>query len=237
MKIIFLSHAGGSSTLFFSFLKEFINEKEMKFIDYKGHGSRITEELCNNFDEMINDILIKFLEIVNPCEQYLIVGHSLGAYIGFHLEKILEKKFGYQAKNLLISGIEPIEYPILKLGQLSELTDEKFMLEIERYGGLEPNLFKNEDFKEFALPILRSDFKVIESMNNRFKKETVKSPITVVNGTNDKYEIDNLLKWELYSNNNVEFIFLNGGHFYINENNENKKEFAEIIKNLMRKEK
>ncbi|HEO3685006.1 TPA: thioesterase II family protein [Streptococcus agalactiae] len=234
MKIILLSHAGGSATLFFSFLKEFLNEKEMKFIDYRGHGSRITEVLCDNFDEMINDVLINFLENVDPGEKYLIIGHSLGAYIGFHLEKILETKFGYQAKNLLISGIEPIEYPILKLGQLSELTDEKFISEIERFGGLEPHLFQNEDFKEFALPILRSDFKVIESMNNRFKKEIVKSPITVVNGTNDKYEIDNLLRWKLYSDNNVEFIFLNGGHFYINEN---KKEFAEIVKKLMREEK
>lgn len=81
---------------------------------------------------------------------------------------------------------------------------------------------------EIFLPILRADFKIVETYIHDNHIQPCDIDFLIFNGENDKFTTyDQVIKWENYTSKTCTFHSFEGKHFFLNENLE---EIANIIK-------
>jgi len=94
------------------------------------------------------------------------------------------------------------------------LNQDDFIAEIRDLGGMPDEILNSEELLYFFEPILRSDFKISE---NYIYKETapLRIPITVITGTEEDMEIEDIQLWQKETTNVVDFKRMPGRHFFI----------------------
>jgi surfactin synthase thioesterase subunit len=77
------------------------------------------------------------------------------------------------------------------------------------------------------IPILKADYKIVETYVHKEKKEKFKFDITIFNGKDDKdISISDSYEWENLTLKNCEVYIFDGGHFFILDK---LKDIGEII--------
>jgi len=83
--------------------------------------------------------------------------------------------------------------------------------------------------KNFFLPLLRNDFRLIEEHNKIDKlMEPLKCDITVFIGKDEEFVPEQIDGWKNITNNFCTVCYFNGGHFFINQE---FKRVVQIINN------
>lgn len=77
-------------------------------------------------------------------------------------------------------------------------------------------ILKNDELLDFFEPILRADFTVSESYRHNVIPP-LNIPITVITGSQEDMEIDEIKTWQRETTEPVDFRVLSGGHFFIYE--------------------
>lgn len=67
------------------------------------------------------------------------------------------------------------------------------------------------------LPILRSDFKAVESYSYSKKDDILDCEFTILYGDDDYLINDNIYEWQRHTRNACTFLNFTGGHFFIDE--------------------
>ncbi len=207
-------YAGGSSSIY-SKLKHFA-DKNIKVIpvELAGRGQRISEPLYNNMAEVINDVYNKILSSVGE-QPFALFGHSMGSSIVLELAQKILKDKKIEPLQLFLSGRCP---PVLykNFNKIYDLPDEKFINEVYELGGTPKEVFENKELRHLFMPILRSDYKLIEEYEYIEKEEKLSCDITVFNGKDDKMtSLEGLQKWADYTSGKTEIIEFDGGHFFL----------------------
>ena len=177
-------YAGGSSSIY-SKLKHFA-DKNIKVtpVELAGRGQRISEPLNKNMAEVINDVYDKISTSVGE-QPFVLFGHSMGSSIVLELAQKILKNKKVEPLHLFISGrCPPILYKNCK--KTYDLPDEAFIHEVYELGGTPKEVFENRELRNIFLPILRSDYKLIEEYNYIEKDEKLSCDITVFDGKEDK---------------------------------------------------
>jgi len=218
MKLFCLPHAGGSACLFTEWRSKFKETPaQIILIEYKGHGMRMGEEFYPEYHDMIEDIYERISgEIVDESDTYMIFGHSMGAGIAFEVEYLLEQRRNLCGAHIFLSGREAPCY----WGQddiISDLPDEEFLAEIDGYGGTESECFEDQEVRDLFLPIMRHDFRLIESIDTTKEYPVIKAPVTVMRGTTDDCTSEEAEGWRQYTSQRCDVLHYEGDHFFIND--------------------
>lgn len=217
MKLFCVPYAGGSSTIF-SPWKTIINKEiEIKQLELPGHGVRMTEDLLENIEEVVEDLYIQVINTLKSQEQYALFGHSMGAVIVYELQRKLQNEnLEKNLKHIFYSGRFPPHIP--EEERIHELSNESLKEKLISMGGIPKEFEKNKELFDFFLPVLRSDFKLLETYSCD-NIQPSKSDISIFYGTNDipavLFDLD---EWAKYTKNNCEFYEFYGNHFFINDN-------------------
>lgn len=227
-RVYCIPHAGGSAMVYNKWNEFAGNHIEIVPVELAGRGNRIREQLYETLEEAVDDVYRSIESKLDDCP-YVIYGHSMGSWIALELcFKIIQQKKSSPI-TLIISGKEP---PIKERGGkiIHQLNEEEFKKEMLKLGGTPKEVFNNEELKKLFVPIIRSDYKIIETYDTKKSFEKLAYPIVLFNGIDDDITADEVESWKNYTSKNFEFHNFKGGHFFVYEN---AKEVVDKINNLI----
>ncbi len=214
MKLVCIPYAGGSSLTYKAWKKMLSSEIDVILIELPGHGVRIGAPLCNNFDAMVDDILLQVENQVYG-SPYVLFGHSMGSTLAYELYyKIIEKKLNLP-NHIIFSGRLPPDYcRLLETKCGSSLYNLKER--VKELGG-NTEIFEDEALCKIFVPILQSDYRILEDYMFKEKGAAIKCGISVFYGINDSAtNYPEMRYWALHSAYGALFYSFPGSHFFIN---------------------
>lgn len=204
--------AGGSKYSYNSFRKFLPENVIFEPLELPGRGERITENLVSDLHLMADDL---FEQIKNQLpSKYIIYAHSMGTILGYLLCKKLMQHNLPLPKHLVFTGSGGPSNPERER-ERHLLPKKEFKEKLEEYGGSPDEVLANEELFDFFEPILRNDFKAVESYIYEEDGQQLPVPITVIFGSNEKLTREEVELWKQESDQTVSIRQLPGGHFFI----------------------
>lgn len=228
MKLICIPYAGGNSSFFYSWKKEF-DFLEVTPIELNGRGEYVKESLNDNLNDAVEDLFIK-LKKHSDGNDYAIFGHSMGSLLAYELYYKLVENNLKTPKHIFFSG-KKAPHLISSLPPIHNLHLDKFIKKIKEIGGTPDAIFEHSDLLDFFIPILRADFKIVETYKYMEKNIKIGCPVSVIGGLSDQVaRPEELIQWTELCANECNIQFFEGGHFFIEEK---KKEVIQFLKNTL----
>jgi surfactin synthase thioesterase subunit len=214
--------AGGSSnsyTAFQQFLSPRINAVAF---DLPGRGKRMSEPLLGNIDRVIDDMLNQVRSRL--AVPYAFYGHSMGSLIGYLLVKRIIAEGLSQPVYLFFSGRGCPSSPAIK-EKYHALPRKDFLDRLRLLGGCPDEMLDNREALEFFEPILRADFKVVETYQYT-QSAPFHIPIHVMYGDEEDLSAESVDLWKKETRMPVITSCFSGNHFFIYRH---AREIAAII--------
>lgn len=217
IKLFCLPHAGGFAMHYIQW-KNYVNKNvEVIPVELSGHGRRMSEDFYKDFNSAIDDLAGNICKQLDG-SQFAIFGHSMGTTLAYELAyKIIEMK-NQEPIKLFLSGRRP-PHIIQEKKRLYLLPDNEFIEEVKNYGGISEEVLKEKELMDMVLPVLKADFKIIDTYEYMIKNRKLNCDIVAFTGKDDfKVNTEELLEWKEYTNGKYYLYEFDGGHFYINDN-------------------
>lgn len=229
IKLLCLPYEGSSAMFFWGWKKELGEDITIVPLELAGRGRRIADRRYEKFEDMLEDVF-KCAEHYLAEGAYAILGHSMGATLAFELVRKIEMNGKPLPEHIFLSGAKAPTTEKLPEGY-SELDDEQFVQRIKEIGGIQEEISDNKELMSFVLPIIRADFKVIESYKNVKLEQKLSLKASVFYASNDQQIIDEtLFPWQELFEQKVEFYKFKGNHLFINEK---RSKIIGVIKSII----
>ncbi len=217
IKLICLPHAGGSSLIYNSWKRKINSNIEIYSPELPGRWFRYKEDHPKNLIAVVNDI---YKNIINDLTNstYALFGHSMGALMVYELYKKIKSNNMPLPKALFISGMYS---PTTNIKERIHLYSDKELIEkIKELVGTPNNILKNKSFIDTYIPIIRADYKMIETYKYKETCLKISEPKFIFSGKKDSISKSLIQSWEGQTLFQPKYYEFSGGHFFINENSE-----------------
>ena len=225
VRLFCLPYAGGTAMVYSSWKKLLDSNIELIPVELAGRGRRSKEAFYNSVNEAVDDIY-RSIEDKLDGTRFAVLGHSMGSVLTYELIYKIRELKNQVPVHAFFSGRYP---PHVKKDDIDchSLPEDKFLDELRKVGGTPEEFFQNKDLLNLFLPIIRADYKIIETYKHQQKPTKLTTDITVFSGLEDDKVTENDLKeWHSVTDGNCEVIQFEGGHFFIFDK---KKEISDII--------
>jgi surfactin synthase thioesterase subunit len=169
-----------------------------------------------DWDEMISDAA-RALESLPP-GPVAFYGHSLGALVALDLARRLVRAGSRPIRRLFVAARPaPSQAPRddALLRDAPGLDDVRLMARMAAAYGAPPASFETAEVRDFALPILRADLKLLNSYAYQ-GPAGLALPITVLTGAADPVTTGaDLALWRRETSGAVDFVEVASGHYFI----------------------
>lgn len=218
MKLFCLPYAGGSATVFSKWRRELDPRIELLPVELAGRGRRFKEPFYPSLPDGVKDVSSYIMEQIGDSE-YSLFGHSMGSLYICEIMKQIRKNGWRKPRHLFLSGMYPPHIRDKK--KIHHLPDEEFIQEIIKLGGTPKEVAENKELMEIFTPVLRGDYKNVEEYFLVADQETWDIDMTVLTGDDDNLvTLDDINQWRKYTSQSCTIVTLQGGHFFINEEEE-----------------
>lgn len=214
LRLFCLPYAGGSATIYNRWKNKVINNIIIMPVELQGRGKRFLEPLYSSVEQAATDIFNYIINEVDE-EEYAIFGHSMGCLLSYEVARKIKESGFKEPIHIFFSGKEPPH--IKERGKtLHTLPDEEFISEIYKKGGMPKEIFENKEILKIFTPILKADFKIIETYAFKPDINKLNYNISVLNGSkDDEISHERIMEWKLYTNKECNIYEFDGGHFFI----------------------
>lgn len=215
VKVLVIPHAGGMASAYYEFSKYADSNVDFVFVELAGRGAHMREDLYEDFEEAVNDIYEKNINLFQQ-ENYVLFGHSMGSWLAFELYHKIKAEGQPLPMHLFFSGnVSPFAQ---RFSNYRNMSDEEFIENIFKKGQTSKEIFINRELREIFLPILRSDFKMLEEYVPKNGRDPITSNISVLCGSEDPLLKNGVTEWEELTTKECEIIYFEGNHFYLFKN-------------------
>ena len=234
MKLIVFPHAGGFSG-YYNFMKnnKFDSIDEVYIFEYPGRGLKSDMPFVKSIQQVAKLAALEVGNIIGE-DNYILFGHSMGAFVMYETMLILQKKLGKKAFCVISSGQKaPFGYDGIGFDASSNDTVIQY---IKDMGGTNDILIQNEEARNFFIPIIQNDLIVASTYNATDIDESERCEnIAVVYGEDDTGITDeNTKEWCRVGEHYLGRKIFRGGHFYMNEcSKELTSYIEEVVKNVL----
>jgi external thioesterase TEII len=218
---LFLLHFAGGNLYSFDFIRPLLKNFEVITLELPGRGKRVREPLLRDFDLAAEDMYNQILNRL-ASRNFLIYGHSMGAYLALRVSNMLIKVQRYP-DYLLVSG-NTGPGAARETTNIYLLDKNEFKNKLENLGGFPAELLNNNELFDFFEPILRADFELIEK-NGMDDEPAVSIPLFAMMGSLEEY-VDNIANWGRFTTSQFNYEILEGHHFFIHSH---PQRIADII--------
>lgn len=222
-RILVLPHAGGSASYYRGWAQAFPSSVEVVIVQYPGREDRMGEPLVDDMSELVTQLAVGLRPLLT--KPYLLFGHSMGGAVAYELFRQLACLRQPLPEHLVISAIEgPSRH---HGGNLHQWEDQALLAELDRLEGSSLNLQALPELAEMVIPLMRSDYRLIECYSPEKTRQAVNVPLTVMAGSSDnELQPGDIESWKLETKRSFQLITFPGGHFYL------KPEQAGVIEAL-----
>ncbi|HTI08723.1 MAG TPA: thioesterase domain-containing protein [Puia sp.] len=182
-------------------------------LEYPGRGQRIKDPFIADLHAIVDDLYQQIKPTLDKNE-YGIYGHSMGGIIGYLLTRKIIDKGHRPPLHLFVTGACAPSAPGRGKKKYHLLNKPQFLEEVKKLKGLPDEILDNEDTLDFFEPILRADFRASETYLHH-PREPLEIPFTVITGTEEDIETEDILLWQRETNLPVDFKKMPGEHFFI----------------------
>lgn len=209
-----LPFAGGNK---YSYQKYQVKAPDfLKFValEYPGRGARAGEPLVTDSNVLLADLYNKIRPYLDQDLMYAVYGHSMGGLMAYLLtRRIIER--GYTAPlHVFVTGAMGPAAVSREEKMRHLLSKQEFIQEIKNLNGSPREILENEELLNYFEPILRADFKAIETYVHE-AHVPVNIPFTVISGTEEDMKKEDIQAWQEESSYPIDFVVMPGGHFFI----------------------
>ena len=215
IKLFCLPFAGGSAMNYMSWKKYLDDRIELKPIELSGRGKRFNEPLYSGAEDAVNDIYNRISGEFDGTP-YAVFGHSMGTLLAYELISKIIEQIGQEPVHVFFSGRFP---PFLEENKRSVHTypDKELIDEINELGGTNKEVLENPELVNLFLPVIRSDYKLVETYKHDRDILKLNCDISVLNGKQDNYvKEQDARRWQECTNKGFSFYEFDDGHFFIN---------------------
>ncbi|GAA1378043.1 thioesterase II family protein [Streptomyces beijiangensis] len=212
MQLFCLPHAGGTSGHFrgWHWLAPYARVVP---VELPGHGSRLREPLIEDWQVLVDNLTETIARRVDG--PYAVLGHSLGSLLAYEICRALERR-GMPPALLVAAGrngpAAPPSYP-----HIHELPDPQFIAALRRLGGIPDGVLHQPELLQMFLPVLRADLRLAERYT-RTPGLPLQVPVMAFAGRSDPMTDDlGLLSWKRETTQTCDLVFLDGGHFFLDQ--------------------
>ena len=189
---------------------------DLQLVELSGRGKRIHEPSYLNMEEAVDDLFSHVCNNLNP--PYAFFGHSMGSLISYELTQLIVRKGFPPPMHVFFSGrgapnVQLDDEPAFHL-----MDDRQFSEELVKLGGTPPEFFSHPELAEVFVPILKNDFRIVETYEGTETINPLNMEISVFLGKQDDQSAEQCDAWRNHSTELCRLYYFNGGHFFFNEN-------------------
>jgi surfactin synthase thioesterase subunit len=180
-------------------------------LELPGRGKRMNEPLLVEFDEAAKDLYDQVMARL-AVPEFLIYGHSMGAYLALRVANMLERAGRLPACVVVSGNAGPdVKTKDKKIRYLLER--EEFIEEVKILGGLPQAIIENKELLGFFEPVLRADFEIVE--RNRLEEEpAIQAHLYAMMGSGEE-NVAFINNWSKFTKGRFNAEILEGDHFFI----------------------
>lgn len=210
-RVVCFPCAGGGASMYRSW-SEHLPDAEIWAANYPGRESLHGQP----FAESVHEIVQLFSQQADFFveKKFVLYGHSFGSLVAFLVAHVLQQQ-GINSLGLVASARRaPHLEPELKITELSE---ERFLVELERLGGLPEAIRASQEMMDFYLPVIKADLKLNDE-GKALPEQILNTPLYLYSATEDKVANDKELgAWKNATTSRFEHKVFAGGHFFIQD--------------------
>ena len=213
LQLICFPHAGGSASTYFSLSQRLAPAIETVAVQYPGRMDRLHEPLVDDLLQLADRAAEALLPLTTT-RPFALFGHSMGAALAFETARRL-RAHSVSPVALVVSGRRS---PTRQRPEGNHLaSDEDLLAEITRLSGTAPEILGNKDLMRMVLPVIRNDYKAIETYQYE-PGPPLDVPIIAHLGTEDpKAPLADVQAWSELTTGPFTLHTHPGGHFYLTE--------------------
>lgn len=219
IKLFCLPYAGASAIVYSRWKKYLSSEIEICPVELAGRGRRFSSPNYSSMEEAVEDVYNSIKHNLDDVP-YALFGHSMGSIIAFELYYRIKRLKHKGPVHIFFSGRGAPKNHSLDRKVIYHLPDDEFLKEVMEYGGMPEEFVGNRELLDIFMPVLRSDFKIIDTYNYIQGNEKIDCNITVLNGIEDNTIKGSINDWEDYISGTFQVVNFDGGHFFINNQEE-----------------
>ena len=214
VRLLCLPYAGGGASTFRSWAQEAPGDLEVAAVQLPGRQKRWKEKPFTSLETLIPVLADALLPGLRP--PFALLGHSMGALIGFELARELRRRGRPLPFHLFVSGCRAPQIPPTA-APIHDLPDPEFIDSLRRLNGTPAEVVADEELMRLFLPVLRADFALIET--HRYKEQPpLPCPISAFGGLGDaEVSREDLTAWRMQTTGRFFSRFYTGGHFFLHE--------------------
>lgn len=217
LKLFCFAYAGGNANVFRSWVDKLDARIELQAIQLPGRAARFKEPLLESMEDILDALEKSLIKELENCP-YAFFGHSMGASIAFELTRRLQNKGANLPKRLIVSGRRAPSLPVdQNRKHIHKLPKAEFIERLKTLNGTPEALLAHEDLMNLMEPILRSDFKVIETWQYK-PADALNVPLSIFTGIEDEHMGEESEQaWKKESTLECETHVFPGDHFYLQQ--------------------
>jgi pyochelin biosynthetic protein PchC len=157
-RLVCFPHAGGGAGFYRPFAEAFPAGVDVQVVQYPGRETRAGEPLVEDMATLADRAAEALAPLLD--RPTAVFGHSMGGSVAYEVVRRLEAAGGRRPDLLFVSARQAPA--VRRDGRVHELDDERFVEVLRATGGTPQALLDNPEMREYLLPIIRNDYRLIE---------------------------------------------------------------------------
>lgn len=211
MHLFCIPYAGGNAWSYRALERFLAPGITLEGLELPGRGRRGLEPLRTSLDELADDVFRQITERA-VTGRYAIYGHSMGALLAYLTAHRIRQAGLPPPESLFLSGSSAPAAPRERHRHL--LPPAEFVAMLRELGGCPPQVLDDAEMLEFFEPILRADFKAVETWHAPAVAQ-LDLPLVVMVGDDDEATVADASDWAAETTAPCRVLEFGGDHFFI----------------------
>ena len=213
-RLFCLPFAGGGAGAYYRWIDRILGGIDLARVHLPGRETRLRDPLFIHLPSLVDTLVEELVIWID--RPFALYGHSMGALLAFELARELRRRHRMLPAHLFVSGFRAPQLPPPE-PPFSHLPDAEFLERVRQYGGVPDLVAQNEELMNIFLPILRADFKLMETYVYR-DEPPLECPITAFGGLSDlKIDRRKYCRVEYTHFYEIQCPFFPGGPFFLHD--------------------
>lgn len=214
IRLFCLPYAGGAASMFRDWSAHLPGTIEVCPIQLPGREGRIRERPVEQSDDLVEAMVTALRPHLD--KPFAFWGYSMGALLSFELARRLRRENLMEPVHLFVAAHRAPQRPN-RIPPIHQLPEAAFVRELRQLNGTPEEVLGNEELMQLLLPVLRSDFTLVETYAYR-DGEPLNCSISAFGGLQDhQVSSDELKAWAEQTRNGFKLRMFPGDHFFLHQ--------------------